>query len=387
MPHSYTKVSVNNQDEAHHHLGSSSSATTHTSHNSASVDDTTALTSTWTEVNDTDGGDPSLTLTLQEQQRRQQHRISDIPSNDTDSSRSKQWSLGRIRDGLLSFSSPFTSSTTASSSSYTLVRGGEVAPTSSSVAASSAPSASSSSTSARRLARPATSDGVFANIPAKPEVEAQKDDEQRPPTYDSAVQDVTPPYFEMTMVSSGGNGDDILVEGIPVGNFFQFLWNVAVAVSFQFLGVLLTYLLHNSHASKAGSMVGLGITLLNFGIRMRGGFDNMLGSEDVMGSNTGPAGEITQIDKHPFVDDTGYVISDGGDSGYSYGSSADSAQMDWLDADMESHWVSLVLMVAGWMIIVKALAEYVTVKRTERLINARPMEEREASRSSIEYDV
>ncbi|KAG0366860.1 hypothetical protein BGZ54_004774 [Gamsiella multidivaricata] len=362
MPHSYTKVSVNNQDEAHHHLGSSSSATTHTSHNSASVDDTTALTSTWTEVNDTDGGDPSLTLTLQEQQRRQQHRISDIPSNDTDSSRSKQWSLGRIRDGLLSFSSPFTSSTTASSSSYTLVRGGEVAPTSSSVAASSAPSASSSSTSARRLARPATSDGVFANIPAKPEVEAQKDDEQRPPTYDSAVQDVTPPYFEMTMVSSGGNGDDILVEGIPVGNFFQFLWN-------------------------AGSMVGLGITLLNFGIRMRGGFDNMLGSEDVMGSNTGPAGEITQIDKHPFVDDTGYVISDGGDSGYSYGSSADSAQMDWLDADMESHWVSLVLMVAGWMIIVKALAEYVTVKRTERLINARPMEEREASRSSIEYDV
>jgi len=92
----------------------------------------------------------------------------------------------------------------------------------------------------------------------------------------------------MTVATPSVFGDEILVDGIPVGNLFQFAWNVVgkteiyateierdmliydpllisasitqipyfylsppiVAVSFQFLGVLLTYLLHNSHASK-----------------------------------------------------------------------------------------------------------------------------------------
>lgn len=105
------------------------------------------------------------------------------------------------------------------------------------------------------------------------------------------MQDVTPPYYEMTVLSPSVFGDEILVHGMPVGNIFQFMWNAAgkdkkernarkkkgdayascfrvvlltlmflslscrmdkhlVAVSFQFIGVLLTYLLHNSHASK-----------------------------------------------------------------------------------------------------------------------------------------
>lgn len=104
------------------------------------------------------------------------------------------------------------------------------------------------------------------------------------------MQDVTPPYYEMAVLSPSVFGDEILVNGMPVGNLFQFMWNAAgkdkkkrksgrkkrvmfmrpccfrvvfansyfsisveqhlVAVSFQFIGVLLTYLLHNSHASK-----------------------------------------------------------------------------------------------------------------------------------------
>ncbi|KAG0037731.1 hypothetical protein BGZ82_001983 [Podila clonocystis] len=224
------------------------------------------------------------------------------------------------------------------------------------------------------MPRPAM-DGVFANLSAKPEVESQKDNEQRPPTYESAVQDVTPPYYEMTLLSPSVFGDEILVHGMPVGNFFQFLWNAAVAVSFQFIGVLLTYLLHNSHASKSGSMTGLGITLINFGIQMRGGLGAMLGY-DATEPGIGHAGEVTKpgAGGGSYMDDTGYI----GDSDQYDGGNA-AQDIDWLQSDMESHWVSLLLMIAGWLVIIKALAEYAYAKRTELVIIARPVDERAAS--------
>lgn len=178
-------------------------------------------------------------------------------------------------------------------------------------------------------------------------------------------------------------GDEILVDGLPVGNIFQFLWNIAVAGGFQFLGVLLTYLLHNSHASKSGSMAGLGITLFNFGIRMRGGLGAIL-NNDTTSNNPDPStyaynpsiGEITQISKPslPYVDDTGYIGAPPA-PGYGYEADEDSRDMDWLQMDLETHWVSMVLMMAGWMILVKALAEYAIAKRTELIIKARPENE------------
>ncbi|KAG0264892.1 hypothetical protein BGZ95_003472 [Linnemannia exigua] len=212
-------------------------------------------------------------------------------------------------------------------------------------------------------------------------------------TYESAVQDITPPYFEMTVLSSSSSGssvfgDEILVDGLPVGHIFQFFWNIAVAVCFQFLGVLLTYLLHNSHASRSGSMAGLGLTLLNFGIQMRGGLGTLVGDDsspynaDSTYAYNPSIGEVTQITKFPSMDDAGYVgaptspppgpPSPNGGYGYGYGANADSREMDWLQTDLESHWVSMVLMMAGWMVLVKAIAEYVIAKRTENIIKARP---------------
>ncbi|KAF9907552.1 hypothetical protein EC991_010848 [Linnemannia zychae] len=343
-----------------------------------------------------------------------------------------QQSLRRmILNPFLSFtSSPSSSSSSAppsnslTSGAYTLIRDASL-----SGSDGGAPSSSSSSTTAsvivddgsasasqhparipptRSVTRPPTNnavDGVFANIPAKPEVEGQKEDERRPPTYESAVQDVTPPYFEMTVLSPSSSGDSvfgdvILVDGLPVGNIFQFLWNIAVAICFQFLGVLLTYILHNSHASRSGSMAGLGITLVNFGIQMRGGLGTLFGNTD----DTSPynpdttyaynpsIGEVTQIIKPPSapsMDDTGYLGGPPPSSpygGYEYGAAADSKEMDWLQADLESHWVSMVLMMAGWMILVKALAEYAIAKRTETIIMARPENEDDLEDGDFEYE-
>ncbi|CAJ0750910.1 22512_t:CDS:2 [Entrophospora sp. SA101] len=105
---------------------------------------------------------------------------------------------------------------------------------------------------------PHSTDGVFSNLSAKPETEAEKE-EENPPPYEAAAADATPPYWETTIIAPGLMGDEVLVEGLPVGNFF-------ISMSFQFVGFLLTYLLHTSHAAKAG----LGITLVQYGFYLRG---------------------------------------------------------------------------------------------------------------------
>jgi hypothetical protein len=44
---------------------------------------------------------------------------------------------------------------------------------------------------------------------------------------------------------------------------------VIVSVSFQFVGFLLTYVLHTTHSAKYGSRAGLGLTLIQFGLTLR----------------------------------------------------------------------------------------------------------------------
>jgi hypothetical protein len=39
-------------------------------------------------------------------------------------------------------------------------------------------------------------------------------------------------------------------------------------VSFQFIGFLLTYLLHTTHAARLGSRAGLGVTLIQYGFAL-----------------------------------------------------------------------------------------------------------------------
>ncbi|KAN0061149.1 hypothetical protein ACQY0O_006884 [Thecaphora frezii] len=145
-------------------------------------------------------------------------------------------------------------------------------------------------------------DGVFANLNAKPERPRRAGpngpddrgddddlaDETLPPTYEVAAADATPPYWETTILGTASglhplaNGlgwtpggahvgavEDLIVDGLPVGNFFGFAWNMLVSMTFQFVGFLLTYLLHTSHAARCGSRAGLGITLIQYGFYLR----------------------------------------------------------------------------------------------------------------------
>ena len=66
----------------------------------------------------------------------------------------------------------------------------------------------------------------------------------------------------------------MIIDGLTTGSLFSFLWNMLVSISFQFVGFLLTYLLHTTHAAKLGSRAGLGVTLIQYGFAMRGRQDD-----------------------------------------------------------------------------------------------------------------
>ncbi|CDH54418.1 metal homeostatis protein bsd2 [Lichtheimia corymbifera JMRC:FSU:9682] len=183
---------------------------------------------------------------------------------------------------------------------------------------------------------PVTNDGVFANMSAKPEREADKLDET-PPAYEDAAADATPPYWQTTIVAPAGMDDMILVEGMPVGSLFGFAWNLLVSASFQFVGFLLTYLLHTSHAAKQGSRAGLGITLVQFGfyIRSRGSLEDV-GLDD--GSNRNQ-------DQEPE------------------------------EESVQANIIAYLLMLLGWFIIIRSIGDYLRARKMERIIATEPSAE------------
>ncbi|KAK9762348.1 hypothetical protein K7432_012003 [Basidiobolus ranarum] len=167
-----------------------------------------------------------------------------------------------------------------------------------------------------------TTDGVFANIPAKPTLDTNK--AENLPTYEEASRDSAPAYFGNTTLLAP-SGDEFFVEGLPVGNIFSFLWSMLVSMCFQFIGFLLTYLLHTSHAAKNGSTAGLGFTLIQFGFYLRGKVyeDEPFGSPDSS-------------------DDT--LVNSG---------------------DIRSVWLSYFMMILGWFLVIRSTSEYIRVRKHE----------------------
>ncbi|KAI8331862.1 hypothetical protein BC941DRAFT_359805 [Chlamydoabsidia padenii] len=123
-------------------------------------------------------------------------------------------------------------------------------------------------------------------------------------------------------------GDVILVEGLPVGSILAFAWNLLVSASFQFVGFMLTFLLHTSHAAKNGSLAGLGISLVQTGFYIKS--------------------------RESLVDDDNEEQEDNG-----------------LDADI----LSYILMIIGWFLIIRSVADYARAKKMESIIGQEPTPE------------
>jgi hypothetical protein len=216
-----------------------------------------------------------------------------------------------------------------------------------------APTPAAGATGGRVYGGGSGSDGVWANINAKPR--AGEDVEEKPPTYEQAAADATPPYWETTVLSPfshTGDPNDVFVDGLLVGSFFSFIWNALISMSFQLIGFLLTYLLHTSHAAKHGSRAGLGITLVQYGFQMR-----YAASGGV--SEPGPPNVPTDgVPDHPNSHDFDPNNVAGNDNGKTAITTAD--------------WLSYVLMIVGWFILIRAVSDFMRARRQEALVRSSP---------------
>ncbi|KAL4821721.1 hypothetical protein BDW67DRAFT_149372 [Aspergillus spinulosporus] len=198
-----------------------------------------------------------------------------------------------------------------------------------------------------------SNDGVFANLAAKPERGEKSED--LPPSYEEAAADATPPYWETTIVAPGISSDEVYVDGLPVGSIFSFIWNAMISMSFQLVGFLLTYLLHTTHAAKNGSRAGLGLTLVQYGFYMKGGSESSSGG--------GSDEHITPPDPNSHSFDPSQVAEGGSSGGDGSGGAA---------AITTSEWISYVLMIVGWFILIRAISDFLRARRHEQLVLQSP---------------
>ncbi|KAF9432433.1 hypothetical protein BGZ76_010822 [Entomortierella beljakovae] len=175
-----------------------------------------------------------------------------------------------------------------------------------------------------------TMDGVFSNLSAKPR------------SYKVAERDSAPVYDETATIEDGLVGDEVLVDGLLVGSSLGLIWSLLLSAGFQFLGFFLTYILHTSHTTKAGSKIGLGLTFISLGQQM------LVGDEE-------PDMEA----------DTGYM----GDTGPSTRSN-------------EYFWVSYTMTFLGAVLILHSSFEFLRVKLAERAILVAAKQDEEASISN-----
>jgi len=227
-----------------------------------------------------------------------------------------------------------------------------------------------------------SNDGVFANMMAKPErlVRVQQGDDsiylapeeaqkESPPSYSAAQADAVPPYWETTIhlsTSADPTAGEMIIDGLPTGSLFSFLWNMLVSVSFQFVGFLLTFLLHTTHSAKLGSRAGLGVTLIQYGFALRSRADyinNGDGVNDTWSLKDGQPPELIPHFETAAAADEYWSTHNNTLNGLSQGA-ADGAVI----TDATTEWLSFFLMTIGWFILLTSLLSFWRVKRWERSI-------------------
>lgn len=132
-----------------------------------------------------------------------------------------------------------------------------------------------------------------------------------------------------------------------------------ISMSFQLVGFLLTYLLHTTHAAKHGSKAGLGITLIQYGFTMRSSLRG--GNSSSPGDASGGSGGTDFV--KPPSDPNAHTFDPVGG-----GADANAPQLSMTSGD----WFAYAIMIVGWFILIRSVAEYVKARRHEQLVLQSP---------------
>ena len=154
-------------------------------------------------------------------------------------------------------------------------------------------------------------------------------------------------------MAPGMASDEVYIDGLPVGSFFSFVWNGIISMAFQLVGFLLTYLLHTTHAARNGSRAGLGVTLINYGFTMRSmSVKNHAGAQQQYSQPVDP----NSHDFDPANAEATVVVMDDQTSG----------------GNFAGEWLAYVLMIVGWIVLIKAVTDFIKARRHEQLILQSP---------------
>ena len=133
----------------------------------------------------------------------------------------------------------------------------------------------------------------------------------------------------------------MIIDSLPTGSVFSFLCNALISISFQFVGFLLTYLLHTTHAARLGSRAGLGVTLIQYGFALRGRLDESEDGGSIWGQWK-PDGNMTWSEADSYFNN-GTDVSNP-DSPFA---GLTEEQAGQLVADATTEWLSFFLMTVG----------------------------------------
>lgn len=163
-------------------------------------------------------------------------------------------------------------------------------------------------------------------------------------------------------MAPGMSSDEVYVDGLPVGSVFSFVWNGMISMSFQLVGFLLTYLLHTTHAAKNGSKAGLGLTLVQYGFYMKGSSDP--NKSDASGEPYAPPPDPNSHDFNP------NSVSD--NAAAAVGSHGQGGSADPISAITTNEWISYILMIVGWFILIRSVSDFLRARRHEQLVLQSP---------------
>ena len=129
-------------------------------------------------------------------------------------------------------------------------------------------------------------------------------------SYAAAQADAVPPYWDTIVHAPAGMDTDagMIVGDLPSGSILSFVSNVFISFFFQFIGFLLTYLLHTTHAAKFGSRAGLGLTLIQYGFYSRSVTDDMLPLPDSNSTTDDPMLSTSPSSSAPMPQDNNNIL-------------------------------------------------------------------------------
>ncbi|CCM04259.1 uncharacterized protein FIBRA_06426 [Fibroporia radiculosa] len=239
-------------------------------------------------------------------------------------------------------------------------------------------------------------DGVFANVMAKPArsvaVTNENGESLNDPdgynilsddcgyyTYSEAQADAAPAYWEMTVHAPSvlAAAGEMIVDDLPTGSLIFFVSTAFISYFFQFVGFVLTYLLHTTHAAKYGSRTGLGLTMIQYGFYSRTAQDE---GEGGVGQELIYWNATTGLP----------VVVKQGDAGPALFSN--ETYMDMSPSEMGAtsrDWMSILLILLGWFLVLSSIVNFYRVKRWEKSIRdaAEPPPQTPAEQTQHDADI